>query len=43
MKDALATFTKPISEHHAIRVHIEFAGATVNDNQALFGRRMQSA
>jgi hypothetical protein len=38
MQDALATFTKPISEHYVIRLHIEFAGATVNDNQALFGR-----
>jgi hypothetical protein len=38
MPGALATVTRMISEHHAIRSHIKLAGDTVNDMGALFGR-----
>lgn len=43
MTDALATITKIVSEHHAIRGHIKLAGDTVNDMEALFAlQRTQS-
>jgi hypothetical protein len=43
MPDALATITKIISEHHAIRGHIKLLGDTVNDIEALFAlQRTQS-